>query len=386
MASQTDTQVDESALSSLFKSLWATPLMIEQTEESTSSDKIQGELRKALEKAEQAISMVNQLHLFSDNEEIEEVATSEVRYMLLPALLGYFHTLNTHAGRLDTVTKAKNHYRDFLRMCKSYKVSSIHILCNHYRDFLRMCKSYKVSTVHIPLDVEEGEEAESTAVVLASRPGGMDMRAMASQRGSKIERFRQNKEYESRLKELSEAVEKESVDDELKREFYLTQIKRWINRALDEVDSLNSEVQILQHMARLKKEGKGETNGNSSGDRAPNPAPKKSLRPFIITKDALQKQVYGLGYPAIPTLTIEEFYQQKVDDGTFSIPQCGPASQSLQGRARNSDQAQREMDGEDAEKERREENDDPELLQRARGMDEYKDEHRRGWGNRQNMG
>lgn len=42
------------------------------------------------------------------------------------------------------------------------------------------------------------------------------MRAMASQRQSKIERFRQNKEYEGRLKELSEAVEKESVDDEVK--------------------------------------------------------------------------------------------------------------------------------------------------------------------------
>ena len=42
------------------------------------------------------------------------------------------------------------------------------------------------------------------------------MRAMASQRQSKIERFRQNKEYEGQLKELSEAVEKESVDDEVK--------------------------------------------------------------------------------------------------------------------------------------------------------------------------
>ena len=39
---------------------------------------------------------------------------------------------------------------------------------------------------------------------------------MASQRQSKIERFRQNKEYEGRLKELAEAVEKESVDDEVK--------------------------------------------------------------------------------------------------------------------------------------------------------------------------
>lgn len=41
------------------------------------------------------------------------------------------------------------------------------------------------------------------------------------------------------------------------------------------------------------------------------------LRPFIITKDLLQKQVYGLGYPGIPTMTIEEFFDKKVAEGTM---------------------------------------------------------------------
>ena len=48
-------------------------------------------------------------------------------------------------------------------------------------------------------------------------------------------------------------------------------------------------------------------------------------------------------------------------------------SQSHQGRAANSAQAKEELESEDAKKERREEEDDPELLQRARSMDEYKD-------------
>ena len=48
-------------------------------------------------------------------------------------------------------------------------------------------------------------------------------------------------------------------------------------------------------------------------------------------------------------------------------------SQSLQGRAANSAQAKEELESEDAKRERREEEDDPELLQRARSMDEYKD-------------
>lgn len=44
----------------------------------------------------------------------------------------------------------------------------------------------------------------------------------------------------------------------------------------------------------------------------------------------------------------------------------------------------RQEEMEDEEKELREENDDAELLARARAMDEYKDTHRRGWGNRAN--
>jgi hypothetical protein len=31
----------------------------------------------------------------------------------------------------------------------------------------------------------------------------------------------------------------------------------------------------------------------------------------------IQKQIYGLGYPGIPTMTIEEFFDKKVEEGTL---------------------------------------------------------------------
>ena len=46
----------------------------------------------------------------------------------------------------------------------------------------------------------------------------------------------------------------------------------------------------------------------------------QSFRPFIITKDMIQKTVFGAGYPSIPSMTIEEFYDQKVKDGTLPPP------------------------------------------------------------------
>lgn len=31
----------------------------------------------------------------------------------------------------------------------------------------------------------------------------------------------------------------------------------------------------------------------------------------------MQKQVYGLGYPGVPTYTVDEFYEQRVEQGLF---------------------------------------------------------------------
>jgi immunoglobulin-binding protein 1 len=48
------------------------------------------------------------------------------------------------------------------------------------------------------------------------------------------------------------------------------------------------------------------------------------------------------------------------------------------------EKADRVSEEEEAEKEMIVERDDPKLLQDARDWDEFKDDHRRGWGNRMN--
>lgn len=34
----------------------------------------------------------------------------------------------------------------------------------------------------------------------------------------------------------------------------------------------------------------------------------------------MQKAVYGMGYPSLPTMTVQEFYDQRVADGIFPDP------------------------------------------------------------------
>ena len=55
-------------------------------------------------------------------------------------------------------------------------------------------------------------------------------------------------------------------------------------------------------------------------------------------------------------------------------------------RALDSDAAQKSEEAEEIIKEALEENDDPEELARKRNFDNYKDEHKRGEGNRHNKG
>lgn len=59
-------------------------------------------------------------------------------------------------------------------------------------------------------------------------------------------------------------------------------------------------------------------------------------------------------------------------------------SKSLQDYASGKVDGRTEEEKEEMRKEKLEEEDDEETIDRARAMDEYKDTHKRGWGNRYN--
>ena len=47
----------------------------------------------------------------------------------------------------------------------------------------------------------------------------------------------------------------------------------------------------------------------------------RPLKPIVITRDKLQKEVFGMGYKNLPVMSVEEFYEQRVRDGWFPPPQ-----------------------------------------------------------------
>uniref|UniRef100_A0A8C1A3X5 Immunoglobulin (CD79A) binding protein 1 n=2 Tax=Cyprinus carpio TaxID=7962 RepID=A0A8C1A3X5_CYPCA len=333
-------------LSDLLDRGWKLFEEVDTTNEPSSSNAVQVKVKRALMQLEEATRMVNQLNVFSRNEALEEISTADLKYLLLPALLGALTMKQVNPSkRLEHVQAARVYFMDFLQRCKDYDVCSFQL------------PRASENTADTPTE----EQTNPSVPMPVSQP---DLIAMATQRQAKIERFMQRKETEAKLSEIRGLVESGSADEELVRDFYLLHVRRWVTLAIEEIDSISQEMEILKRMELFKQS-------------APQPSPPKRppMKPFILTKDAVQAKVFGAGYPSLPTMTVDDWYEQHRRQG------CLP-DQGIPRRAADVDAEEDER----AERERKEENDDDEALQKARDWDDWKDSHRRGYGNRKNMG
>lgn len=222
-------------------------------------------------------------------------------------------------------------------------------------------------------------EQNETKTVATNSSNGSDEAAMLTrmvfQRNNKLEQYRKKKELQEQIKQLKMVMEREHADDDQKRDFYLKLINLSIIDAQEELASIEQEKQILEFQHNM------ESDPNFAKKHQRRPV--QPLKPIIITKDLAQKAVFGLGYPSLPTMTVGEFYDQRVREGIFPDPSKAKDPNSLQARAMRGDTTDLD-EMQDIEKEKKLEEDDEETVQRARAMDEYKDEHRRGEGNRYN--
>ncbi|KAL3213279.1 hypothetical protein MRX96_035517 [Rhipicephalus microplus] len=198
-------------------------------------------------------------------------------------------------------------------------------------------------------------------------------------RKEKIARFTEQKAMEERQQQLKDLISNSSADDEAVREYYTILLKYWVNNAIEELHSIEEEKPILQYMAKMKAQGR------PTHEASTQQQPKKPLRPIIITRNKIQKQVYGVGYPSIPSMTVDEFYAQRYPKQESSSSEA-VKPWSLQDIAADPEKASRELEEEEAQKEQLTEADDQGALDYKRAMDDWKDENRRGSGNRKNMG
>ncbi|XP_072020571.1 immunoglobulin-binding protein 1-like isoform X2 [Amphiura filiformis] len=324
-------------------------LDIEESTESTNSKTYQDNLQKAIDLLEKATRMVNELSLFSRNEELEELPTSDIRYLLLPAILGDLTLRLTGEERVEVVQKGKTYFVDYLKRCRQYGVTK--------------------------------QEIPQDPPVAAARPapgGRPNLMGMQANREEKIRRYKEAKELEDKLKALGSWSDIRHRDDEVQRKFYQLYLTKWVSTSLEQIGNIQQEIEILQHMAKMKESAasRGPEQDQRQQQQLPPNQARKPMKPFILTRDAVQAQVFGAGYPSIPTMTLDEFYQKEIREGKIKLDSHNPTPVSERQQAED----------QEIKKETQIETDDPEALAKARQWDDWKDDHKRGWGNRENMG
>ncbi|NWX13814.1 IGBP1 protein, partial [Aegotheles bennettii] len=282
----------------------------------------------------------------SNNEELEEIASADLRYLAVPALLGALTLRQVEPGRrLEHLQSARCHF------CR----------------FLRLCHSYGLGTFRLPPASPTGEEGPGGPATGGPSSAQPSLVAMAASRQAKIERYKQKKELENRLASMRTCVESGQADEDQIREFYLLEIQRWITTSLEEIESIDQEMVIVRSRGAAKQPP-APAHGTSRPARAP-------LKPFILTRDAAQAKVLGAGYPSLPTMTVDDWYEQRRRQGVTSSQSVPPRTPGV-----TDEELQKQQ------QEKKEEEDDEEALQKARSWDDWKDTHPRGYGNRQNMG
>lgn len=131
-------------------------------------------------------------------------------------------------------------------------------------------------------------------------------------RNAKLKRYQQEKDLESRLDTLKKNLDNPNIDDEIKREYFVTLVKLYAVRIIEDLNLLKTEKVILE---KMKEMGPMHTATSESQKTQKQRTPAPKLQPVIITRDEVQKKVFGAGYPSLPVLTVQEFYEQRVKDG-----------------------------------------------------------------------
>ena len=323
-----------------------------------SSPEFDQKRKKLIELLQKCENMLGELGLFSENESLEEVSTNELRYFINDALLGWLFSKVTNtkpSERLLALEESKKYYTKYLNLTFNYGI--------HRIDIKQFSSSGQNKVSKILSETQAGRQAAFEQNLINQ----------AYDRSEKIKRYREQKELEDKLKNCQLVLSKSYIDEEQKSEIYNIYIKYWLNQAIDDLKLVNDEINILSSIGKDPHGPVHKPVGKAVGLPA-------ASKPYIITKDAVQAKVFGHGYPSVPVYSIEEFYDQLADKGY--MPHCGQsADQPVQiGKGVTETQKQEEK----VQKDLLEDKDDEEEIKKQREWDEFKDDNKRGSGNRYN--
>ncbi|XP_030772660.1 immunoglobulin-binding protein 1-like isoform X2 [Rhinopithecus roxellana] len=101
---------------------------VEVATEPAGSRIVQEKVFKGLDLLEKAAEMLSQLDLFSRNEDLEEIASTDLKYLLVPAFQGALTMKQVSPSkRLDHLQRAREHFMNYLTQCHYYHVAEFEL-------------------------------------------------------------------------------------------------------------------------------------------------------------------------------------------------------------------------------------------------------------------
>ncbi|KKA31120.1 hypothetical protein TD95_000602 [Thielaviopsis punctulata] len=324
----------------------------------------------AVDAFDQCRRSISDLSLFSPNETLDDLTTADLPFLAVSyhiAELTLKTPFTTPAARAPVVRQARSEFDGFLKLLDQYDLLGL----TYTEQYLRYC-----------------EDPDGFRVV--------DARDPAARRDAKIASFAAEKKLKQRLATLraNPRYLENGGDEDIVRETYLAALELQVHDALQQMDSINQELEILAQAPpppppgasasprgedhRMRRTAAGKID-NGYSERLDAPLTKtpggpllsttgKPLQPFTLVgnRQELRKGVFRPGHN-LPTMSIDEYLEEERRRGNI-IEGGGEASY-----------ARPEPDEDNEEK------NDAETL-KARAWDDYKDDHAKGAGNTINRG
>lgn len=326
--------------------------LLESSGRRADSDEYKKQAKDVETKLTEIKQNVQQASMFSDNEDIEELSTKQIRYLNVDYYLARFYESNSGAPaqRQQLLKLSKNLYLQFLHNLDNYKVLTD-------LDSKRIAKFEK--SFNPTLD-----EIRPTDPVL--------------RRDHKIANFKTEKELQNKLK-IIEELQFDNLDEEIIREVYKDQLRLHLLKSFQSIESILMELELLKNFthngvpkiqeidSREAPSLKNDFLYTDKLETLTTPLLSKTgkvLRPFTIlpNRNSVRSKVFGTGQ-VLPSMTVEEFLEQELENGGMVSKQ-------------------------EEEKELDEDNDDEVDLEtyKQREWDEFKEANAKGSGNTINRG
>ncbi|EMR08963.1 hypothetical protein PNEG_02741 [Pneumocystis murina B123] len=293
--------------------------------------------------------LARKLSLFSNNEGIDEISTSEIRFFLIDYYIAELLDKNTTSNRSSTILSSRNLFVSFLTLCENYTLltSSDKALFN----YLNSNETYNEGYINRISNVSRREE--------------------------KIQRYKREKELN---KNISTFLKNPSKDENDLRKHFLEVVQLAIFKSLQSIEQLDLELKMIEISKDKDQDSindyhRTETENNihstlktKNNFQKDNPLLDKHgkpLRPFTIIakREQLKNNVFGPDHN-LPTMTIDEYLKEEAKKGNILSNKEIP-------------QNKKEIDQDNMEEI------DIEMY-KARKWDEFKEENPKGWGNRAN--